>query len=162
LFKTWGINTQSIQRGDNAGIFSISKKFSDSERKIIKKIISDFYLNFVQRVAENRKMTNAEINEIAQGRVWQGIDGYQNGLIDTLGGLHTAIELAKKMVGIEKETDPEIIVYPRKKSVISKVLRNLIMANNSKDYILVEKAKSFIRNFELQPLALMPYEIYIH
>jgi len=161
LYKNWGINTEIIQRGKNASIFSLSQKFSKSERKVIQKIIGDFYTNFVQKVSDNRNKTFDEIHDIAQGRVWNGNDGYQIGLIDTLGGLNTAIEIAKEMVGIDKDFDPKIVVYPRKKSVLSKLIKNLTLIKNSKDYLLIDKAKKFIKEFELKPMALMPFELRI-
>jgi len=161
LYKNWGINTEIIQRGKNASIFSLSQKFSKSERKVIQKIIGDFYTNFVQKVSDNRNKTFDEIHDIAQGRVWNGNDGYQIGLIDTLGGLNTAIEIAKEKAGIDKDFDPKIVVYPRKKSVLSKLIKNLTLIKNSKDYLLIDKAKKFIKEFELKPMALMPFELRI-
>ena len=162
LYKNWGVNTETIQRGKNANLFSLSTKFSNSERKVIQKIIGDFYTNFVQKVSDNRDKTFDEIHNIAQGRVWNGFDGYQVGLIDTLGGLNTAIEIAKKMVGIEEKLDPKIVVYPRKKSVLSKLIKNLTLINDSKEILIIDNVKKFIREFELKPLALMPYELRIN
>lgn len=159
LYKTWGINTESIQRGKNANIFSLNQKFSKSERKIIQKIISDFYTNFVQKVSDNRNMTFDQIHNIAQGRVWTGDDGYKIGLIDTLGGLYTAIEIAKDLAGINKNTDPKIVVYPRKKSVLSKLVQNLTLMKISKEYLVIDRAKKILNEFELKPLALMPFEL---
>lgn len=159
LYENWGINTETIQRGDNANIFSLSQKFSNSERKIIQKIIGDFYTNFVQKVSESRDMTFDQIHDIAQGRVWTGNDGLKIGLIDTLGGLYTAIEIAKNLAGIHENTDPKIVVYPRKKSLLSKLIKNLTFMKNSKDYLIINKARKFIKEFELKPLALMPFEI---
>lgn len=159
LYKNWGINTETIQRGKNAGMFSLSQKFTNSERKIIQKIITDFYTNFVQKVSETRGKSFKEIHNIAQGRVWTGKDGYEIGLIDTLGGLTTAIEIAKNLAGINKIIDPKLIVYPRKKSVISKLIKNLTSAKNSQPYMLINKAEKFIKDFELKPLALMPFEL---
>jgi protease-4 len=159
LFKNWGINAQTIKKGDNADLFSLTKKFSSSERKIIQKIISDFYKNFVQKVADHRGKTYNEIHEIAQGRVWNGYNAKQIGLIDTLGGLNMAVEIAKAMADIPPASDPQIIVYPRKKSMLAKILKNLKRASESRDIFLIEKVNNFLINFQLKPLALMPYKI---
>ena len=104
-------------------------------------------------------MTFDQIHDIAQGRVWTGNDGLKIGLIDTLGGLYTAIEIAKNLAGINENTDPKIVVYPRKKSLLSKLIKNLTFMKNSKDYLIINKARKFIKEFELKPLALMPFEI---
>ena len=162
LYKTWGINTETVQRGENASIFSLSRKFNNSERKIIQKIIGDFYTNFVQKVANKRKMTFDQIHNIAQGRVWTGSNGYNIGLIDTLGGLNTAIEIAKNLAGIDEISDPKIVIYPRKKSVLSKIIKNLTLMKNSENYLIIDSAKSFIKEMALKPLALMPYELRIN
>jgi protease IV len=162
LYKKWGINTETIQRGKNANLFSLNQKFSKTERKVIQKIIGDFYKNFVQKVSDNRNKTFDEIHNIAQGRVWNGYDGYQIGLIDTLGGLNTAIEIAKSMAGISEDSDPKIVVYPRKKSVLSKLIKNLTLVKNSKEYFIINNVKKFMSEFELRPLALMPFELTIN
>jgi len=162
LYKNWGINTESIQRGDNASIFSFSQKFTNSERKIIQKIIGDFYTNFVQKVSDTRNMTFDAVHDIAQGRVWTGNDGQQIGLIDTLGGLNTAINIAKNLAGINENTDPKIVVYPRKKSVLSKLIKNLTLMKNPDDYLIIDKVKKFIKDFELKPLALMPFKLILN
>jgi len=162
LYKNWGINTETIQRGDNASIFSFSQKFTNSERKIIQKIIGDFYTNFVQKVSDTRNMTFDAVHDIAQGRVWTGNDGQQIGLIDTLGGLNTAINIAKNLAGINENTDPKIVVYPRKKSVLSKLIKNLTLMKNPDDYLIIDKVKKFIKDFELKPLALMPFKLILN
>jgi len=162
LYKTLGINTETIQRGKNANIFSLNSKFSNSERKVIQKIINDFYVNFVQKVSENRNKSFDEIHSIAQGRVWNGNDGYRIGLIDTLGGLNTAIAIAKEMAGISKDLDPRIIVYPRKKSVLSKLIKNLTFVKEPKEILVIDNIKKIIKNFELKPLALMPFQLRIN
>jgi len=162
LYKNWGINTEIVQRGKNANLFSLSTKFSNSERKVIQKIIADFYNNFIQKVSESRNKSFDEIHSIAQGRVWSGFDGYKIGLIDTLGGLNTAIQISKKMIGINVESDPKIIVYPRKKSVLSKLIKNLTLVNKTKEIMLIDRVKRFINEFELRPLALMPFELTIN
>ncbi len=162
LYKNWGINTETVQRGKNANLFSLSTKFSASERRVIQKIIGDFYTNFVQKVSDLRNKTYDEVHNIAQGRVWNGNNGYQIGLIDTLGGLNTAIEIAKKMIGIEENLDPKIVVFPRKKSVLAKLVKNLTLVNESREILIIDNIKNFIREFELKPLALMPYEIEIN
>jgi len=162
LYRNWGINTETIQRGKNANLFSLNTKFSNSERKVIQKIIIDFYKNFVQKVSESRNKTFDEIHSIAQGRVWNGYDGINIGLIDTLGGLNTAIQIAKEMAGMNLMSDPKIVVYPKKKSVLSKILKNLAFVNETRDILPLDKAKNFIKEFELKPLALMPFELKIN
>jgi protease-4 len=72
------------------------------------------YKDFVGKVAFGRKKKADDIELIAQGRVWSGLDGKQNGLVDVLGGLETAIDIAKERAGIPKEKDVTIVELPRK------------------------------------------------
>jgi len=154
LFKELGINTESVQRGKNAGIFSLTSKFSDSERKVIQKIIKDFYKNFVEKVSQSRKMSYDDIDLIAQGRVWTGENGVSNGLIDTTGGMTTAIKIAAEKAGITE--DPKLMVYPRKKSIFTQILQN-IYYQNINQISMLEKVQNLIKEIELQPLALLPF-----
>lgn len=68
------------------------------------RFITTFYKEFVTKVSTGRKMSYDEIHAIAQGRVWSGVDGKKNGLVDVLGGLETAIRLAKERAGLSGET----------------------------------------------------------
>lgn len=159
LYKKLGINTETIQKGENASLFALNRKFNKSERKIIQKIIKDFYKNFVQKVSDRRSMTFKQADKISQGRVWTGDDGYNIGLIDTLGGLNTALELAKSMAGIDRLEDPTIVVYPRKKSVLSQLIKNFTLVKNIKEIVILNEAKKVMQDFELIPLALMPFKL---
>ena len=64
-------------------------------------IIDSFYEQFLRRVAEGRGMTIEEADAVAQGRIWTGIDAKEVGLVDELGGLERAIEIAVEMAGLD-------------------------------------------------------------
>ena len=72
------------------------------------------YKEFVEKVSLGRKKKFDEIEPIAQGRVWSGLDGKQNGLVDVLGGLETAIDIAKERAGIQKDQSVTIVEMPKK------------------------------------------------
>src|SRR5690606_31696104 len=69
--------------------------------QVITESIENIYNIFVNRVAEGRKMTFEEVDEIAQGRVWTGIDAKRLGLVDEIGGLEQAIKYASELVNVE-------------------------------------------------------------
>jgi protease-4 len=71
------------------------------------------YQDFVRRVAEGRKKSPEEIGIIAQGRVWSGYDGLNNGLVDVLGGLETAILIAKSRAGIPVTAETTLLQFPQ-------------------------------------------------
>ena len=79
------------------------------------------YDAFVEKAAAGRKTTPERIDGIAQGRVWTGKQAKDLGLVDELGGLDRALQLAKTRAKIVPESDVEIVVYPPKKSFLEVV-----------------------------------------
>src|SRR5207247_1821702 len=75
-----------------------------------------FYDQFVEKAADSRHSTPEKIDDLAQGRVWTGQQAKQNGLVDALGGLESAIAMAKQRAKISAETEVELVVYPPRKS----------------------------------------------
>ncbi len=78
--------------------------------------LRDFYDDFVRKAAESRGRTPAQIDALAQGRVWTGQQAQANGLVDALGGLDRAVAFAKDGAKIAPEQDVEIVVYPAAKT----------------------------------------------
>jgi protease-4 len=71
--------------------------------------IEDFYKTFVQKVADGRKMTFAQVDSIAQGRVWTGVQAKEIGLVDELGSLEDAIAAAADLADL---TEYQVRNYP--------------------------------------------------
>ena len=78
--------------------------------------MQDFYKGFVGKVAESRKTTPDKIHAVAQGRVWTGRQALEHGLVDALGGLDTAVALAKERAKIPADEDVQLVVYPERRS----------------------------------------------
>ena len=76
----------------------------------------DFYQFFVQKVSEGRDKSWEEADAVGQGRVWTGVDALHHGLVDTLGGLETALTIAKEKAGIDADAPTQWVVYPQPKS----------------------------------------------
>jgi protease-4 len=123
-----GLSVEELKRGKNADIFSSLHRFTPEQRKIIRKFTMDFYEDFVSKVAEGRKMTYEEADKVAQGRVWSGSQGLENGLIDKLGDFKTAVNIAKKMVGIPVDEYVILAIYPRQKTLLEKILSEGLQA----------------------------------
>lgn len=124
LKDTIGINTEFVKIGKFAdlgypfqlpilGLGLPLRNLTDEERRLFEKYIFDAYKEFTSKVAEGRRTTVDKIEPYAQGRVWSGIDGKTNGLVDVLGGLNDAIEIARKKAGISDKESFEIIEYPK-------------------------------------------------
>ena len=89
------------------------RNLTAEERAKIEILIKDFYKEFVAKVATGRNMTVQAVGEIAQGRVWSGIDGKEKGLVDVIGGLESAIVLAKQAAGIAVDKEVDIVELPK-------------------------------------------------
>jgi protease-4 len=88
---------------------------NEIEMGMIESMIRGFYKDFVTKVAEGRGKGFDDIEKVAQGRVWSGLDGKEIGLVDHIGGIEFAIALAKEKAGIPKEKEivvKEISVQP--------------------------------------------------
>lgn len=95
---------------------------SEETRKLVTESVETMYKTFVQRVADGRKMSWEQVNELAQGRVWVGADALKNGLVDEIGSLDKVIDYAVKQHNIKKysiknfpdiETDLESMLKDR-------------------------------------------------
>jgi protease-4 len=112
LFDKLGIQTESIARGDNSGMFSSTAKFSESERTVIEKMMKDIYGQFTSKAAEGRKMEKDELEKFAGGQVFTGRVAKRNGLVDEIGTLRDSIQSAKRLAGLDPDEKVEIKVLP--------------------------------------------------
>jgi protease-4 len=107
-----GIKVERVTRGQHA--LSLSP-LSDPERMMTaswRQLLEDFYWQFVDKVAQGRQRTRAEIHAVAQGRVWTGRDAVAKGLVDELGGLQRALEVARQLAHVAPEDTLEILELP--------------------------------------------------
>ena len=112
-----GANIEAISRGKHAEMSSPDRRFSPDERQKIGESMQAVYDQFVERTAAARHMPPEKVDEVAQGRVWTGEQAKQLGLVDELGGLYTAIGLAKQRARIPADEEVELVVYPPRRSV---------------------------------------------
>lgn len=113
LYKWLGVDNEYITRGKNAEIFREDKEWTDDERAVFQRSANFFYIdNFVPKVAKGRGKTVAEIDEVAQGRVWTGFQAKEKGLVDEFGGLNRAVEIAKELANLPADKDVKRVVFP--------------------------------------------------
>lgn len=117
-FYDWiGVSNEYVTRGKNAGIFREDKKWEGTElEKMQDQANKIYYTDFVPKVAKGRGKTDEEVNTIGQGHVWTGNQAKQNGLVDELGGLEKAIEVAKQLANLPADKDVKRIVFPEPRS----------------------------------------------
>ena len=116
LYEKIGLKKEVIKRGRFADIYSDYRSLNDDERAKLRGDIEIFYKGFVDKVAESREREWAEIDEVAQGRVWMGSQAEQQGLVDELGGFDRAIELVREAAGIEADEEIQLVPYPAPKN----------------------------------------------
>ena len=125
LSKEIGINAEQVGTNANSVDYSFFEPMSDAFRKQLQEGVQMTYDTFLERVAEGRDMTKEEVNEVAQGRVWSGVDAVSLGLVDELGNLEDAIDEAAKMAGLESHG---IRKYPRYKSDFERLMEDFSAA----------------------------------
>jgi protease-4 len=113
LWDKVGVNwDDSIQWGDNAGLWSLNEPFTPSQAERINVMLDDVYEAFTARVAEGRNMTDAQVEAVAQGRVWPGSLALKAGLVDEMGGLNEALDFAAQSVGAADRSGIQVVSYP--------------------------------------------------
>jgi protease-4 len=123
-FYDWiGVTSEYLMRGKNAGMFRETEKFTDDERKKFQGMLDNSYWHeFLPKVAEGRHFPDVEaVHQIAQGRVWTGAQGKENGLVDEFGGLDRAVEVAKELARIPADKQVRRVVYPAPRNFFQQI-----------------------------------------
>ena len=107
-----GITFDNVKTGVYSDILTINRPLNEVERQILQQQINEGYENFTGKAAEGRGMDIETLKEVASGRVWSGIEAKNNGLVDELGGLQTAIDIAAEMAELD---DYSVRYYPKQK-----------------------------------------------
>ena len=158
------LNIETVKTNRFSDFGAMGRPFSTDERAIMQRYINNGYATFIQRCADGRGMTNADIEAVAQGRVWTGEMAQGLGLVDLLGDIEMAEEIAAGMAGIEDYT---LISYPKEQSMLTMLLdqtkEDYIEARISKLAGKLQHELNLIYNIDswsnLQ--TRMPYEIHL-
>ncbi len=110
-YERAGITTDSVTVGTGATMFNPAHPFSQDEWDRINTWLDAIYRDFTHKAAEGRRMPVERMHELARGRVWTGADAAANGLVDELGGMSAAAEIARRRAGLP--ADAPLRVYPR-------------------------------------------------
>ena len=116
-----GITTDTVGTNRNSTGLSMMRPLSSDARAMMQRNIEDFYQTFIGRVAKGRNLKVEFVDSIARGRVWTGTDAISIGLVDTLGGLYTAVSIAAEKAGI---SDYSVKNYSVEKKWYDKLLNS--------------------------------------
>jgi protease-4 len=164
--KKLGITFDAVKTGPFADMLGVNRPLNDAEKKFIQNSIDTIYDAFKGRVSEGRKLSLANVDSIAQGRVWTGKRALQIHLVDRLGNINDAINCASRMAKLKSYTLKE---YPEKKSFFEKIFndyKNDVKTKTIKEeigeeqYTIFKQLKS-IRKMVAIPQARLPFEISI-
>jgi protease-4 len=106
-----GVSVDVVTEGRHADMFTTTRPFSDEEWATLNTWLDRIYEDFTSKVAEDRGLSMDQVHDVARGRVWTGADAAANGLVDELGGLETAVALARRKGGLP-DTAP-LRLFPR-------------------------------------------------
>jgi len=113
-----GIKNETIVKGKYSDIFDLTKDQSQEDIQIIRGSMEKIYTEFKARVSEGRNISEIELEKIAQGQIWTGRQAKENGLVDELGGLNSAILEAKKLANLDNY---DTVIYPENRSIAEKI-----------------------------------------
>jgi protease-4 len=177
LYDWMGISTEYTLRGKNSGIFRETEKWTESERaKMESQADKIYYDDFLPKVSKGRGKSVEEINNIAQGRVWTGVQAKDNGLVDEFGGLEKAIEIAKQLANLPAEKEVERVNFPEGRPFLEEFLgsSNASVEENAEEMKLKKAfaaslpadvrrvfryAELFDRMSKGEAMLLLPFEI---
>lgn len=112
-----GIDWGELHEGHNATFAVALRPYTDSERARLEALLDAIYQEFKDRVGEGRSMDPDAVEEVAKGRVWTGAQAMERGLVDELGGMHRAIDLARELAGIPSEESLQLKLFPAKRPI---------------------------------------------
>ncbi|MDB0716502.1 signal peptide peptidase SppA [Bacteroides xylanisolvens] len=140
-----GLSYDVVKTNKYADFGNIMRPFNEDERSLLQMTITEGYDTFVSRCAEGRHMTKEAIEKIAEGRVWTGETAKKLGLVDELGGIDKALDIAVAKAGIEGYT---IVSYPAKQDFFSSLL-DTKPTNYVESQLLKSKLGEFYQQFGL-------------
>lgn len=160
LYEKIGLNYEIIKRGQRADFLSASKGWSQEEREHHRKMVNDFYRQFIERVSEGRNMPIDEVEKIAKGRIWTGEQAWELGLVDEIGTFNDAIQIAMGAAGFQPGEGALFEFYPKYPWMDLKAAANTMLRSQFNPDAL-EFAGEVNRSIILyngRILYLMPYE----
>jgi len=144
----------------------LTRPMTEDEKGLMQNYVNNGYDTFLTRVSDGRGLSKTRVDEIGQGRVWTGERAEELGLVDELGGLDRALDIAIERAGVENYS---VLIYPEEQGFFSKLMDSK-PTNYVESRILKSKLGdlyypySFINNFTINDMlqARMPYELNIH
>jgi protease IV len=163
LYDKLGLKKEIVERGRNGAFFSEYRPWTDEERERMRDLMVSFYGEFVSKAAKGRGKSYEDIDRVAQGRVWTGEEAFKVGLVDRLGGLETALALAREKAKLGKDEELSLVVLPEKKGVFETILERQEESAGGEVRLLPADVRAFLRWATVlggkEPIARLPFEL---
>ncbi len=117
-----GITSDGVKVGKYSDLGKLDRPLTADEKVIYQKYVDEIYDQFLTRVADGRRLNKAQVDSIAQGRVWTGADALHIGLVDRLGNLEDAVKVAACLAKLNKYGIKEL---PKQKDPFENLLKSL-------------------------------------
>jgi protease-4 len=114
-----GVTPVTLSRGRHATWSTLTALWTDEERALVERLMGSTYERFVSRVSAGRNMEWNRVLAVAEGRVWSGRDGLEQGLVDRIGGLRAAIARARERASLGEEVP--VVEWPRQRTVLEAI-----------------------------------------
>ncbi len=166
FYEKIGANKDIFTRGKHADAFPTWRDVTDEDIQLAQYLVDKYYDKFLHDVSKGRGMDIKEVDKIAQGRIWSGKRAVSLGLVDEIGGLKRAIEIAKAEAGIAQDEEVAFKVlpkYPAFLQLISSMFGARLSGQAGLPTCLSELIEDaeFIDMLDEPVLYLMPYKIRI-
>ncbi|MCK4638650.1 MAG: signal peptide peptidase SppA, partial [Bacteroidales bacterium] len=159
-----GITFDNVKTNENADFIPVVRPLTSYQKSVIQNEVERIYKTFLEHVSKGRNLTIAQVDSIGQGRIWSGVDAKRIGLIDDLGGLEKAVDLAAEMAEL---TEYRTIELPIIKDPFQKLFEELVSGAKT-SYIKKELGKNYTYYKYLKSIsemdgvqARLPFEIII-
>ena len=117
------VNISTVNSNAHSDMYSFTKPLDEAEKAYMQASVENIYDRFTAIVAEGRDMTVAEVDAIAQGRVWTGAEALAIGLVDHIGTLEDALDYAATSIdGVTSTSDVQIVEYPKPQTSLEAIL----------------------------------------
>ena len=120
-YKKLGMNVEPVSAGRYADMNSPVRPYNNAERAKVQEQLKAFYDQFLEKVATARGMSKKQVDALGQGRVWTGKQAKAVGLVDEVGGLTTALALAKRQARIADDAEVNLVSYPGRLGILERL-----------------------------------------
>lgn len=163
LKNTLGITQDHVNTNANSNFMTSAGALTDFQKSVVQNSVNKGYLSFTTKAAAGRKMSLQRLQSLAGGRVWTGAQAKQIGLVDELGGLDKAIEIAASKAKL-KPGSYKVAIFPKAKSFVDELLNSATSETSMADRLLAKNIPWASSVLEVNRwkkregfLAMMPY-----